>query len=149
MMRFPRFTMGGDIFIMEALENLDHQGLLEKLDLTGCGAVVSFLGITRGHDDGIEIYRLEFDAWQDKLSNVLHQLAETAIENFGVTKVAMAHRTGPVKASENIVSIHVASPHRKQAFQACEWLIDELKIQAPIWKKEVSEHGEKWKAGLG
>ena len=149
MMRFPRFTMGGDIFIMEAPENLDHQGLLEKLDLTGCGAVVSFLGITRGHDDGIEIYRLEFDAWQDKLSNVLHQLAETAIENFDVTKVAMAHRTGPVKASENIVSIHVASPHRKQAFQACEWLIDELKIQAPIWKKEVSEHGEKWKAGLG
>ncbi len=149
MMRFPRFTMGGDIFIMEAPENLDHQGLLEKLDLTGCGAVVSFLGITRGHDNGIEIYRLEFDAWQDKLSNVLQQLAETAIGNFGITKVAMAHRTGPVKASENIVSIHVASPHRKQAFQACEWLIDELKNQAPIWKKEVSEHGEKWKAGLG
>ena len=149
MMRFPRFTMGGDIFIIEAQENLDHQGLLDKLDLTGCGAVVSFLGITRGHDNGVEIYRLEFDAWQDKLSKVLHQLAETAIENFGIAKVAMAHRTGPVKVSENIVSIHVASPHRKQAFQACEWLIDELKIQAPIWKKEVSEHGEKWKAGLG
>jgi molybdopterin synthase catalytic subunit len=149
MMRFPRFTMGGDIFIMEAQENLDHQGLLDKLDLSGCGAVVSFLGITRGHDDGVEIYRLEFDAWQDKLGNVLHQLAETSIEKFGIAKVAMAHRTGPVKVSENIVSIHVASPHRKQAFQACQWLIDELKIQAPIWKKEVSEHGEKWKAGLG
>jgi molybdopterin synthase catalytic subunit len=149
MMRFPRFTMGGDIFIMEAQENLDHQGLLDKLDLSGCGAVVSFLGITRGHDDGVEIYRLEFDAWQDKLGNVLHQLAVTAIEKFGIAKVAMAHRTGPVNVSENIVSIHVASPHRKQAFQACEWLIDELKIQAPIWKKEVSEHGEKWKAGLG
>jgi len=134
---------------MEAQENLDHQGLLDKLDLSGCGAVVSFLGITRGHDDGVEIYRLEFDAWQDKLGNVLHQLAETAIEKFGIAKVAMAHRTGPVNVSENIVSIHVASPHRKQAFQACEWLIDELKIQAPIWKKEVSEHGEKWKAGLG
>ena len=149
MMRFPRFTMGGEIIIMEALENLDHQNLLEQLDLTNCGAVVSFLGITRGHDNGIEIYRLEFDAWQDKLGNVLQLLAETAIENFGISKVAMAHRIGPVKAGENIVSIHVASPHRKQAFQACEWLIDELKIQAPIWKKEVSEQGEKWKAGLG
>ena len=149
MMRIPRSIMGGEIFIMEAPENLDHQALLEKLDLTGCGAVVSFLGITRGHDNGIEIYRLEFDAWQDKLGNVLQLLAETAIEDFGISKVAMAHRIGPVKAGENIVSIHVASPHRKQAFQACEWLIDELKIQAPIWKKEVSEHGEKWKAGLG
>ena len=149
MMRFPRITMGDEIIIMEASEDLDHQSLLEHLDLTGCGAVVSFLGITRGYDKGIEIYRLEFDAWQDKLGNVLQLLAETAIENFGVSKVAMAHRIGPVKAGENIVSIHVASPHRKQAFQACEWLIDELKIQAPIWKKEVSEHGEKWKAGLG
>ena len=149
MMRFPRLTMGGEIFIMEAPKNLDHQELLQKLDLAGCGAVVSFLGITRGHDNGVEIYRLEFDAWQDKLGNVLRLLAKTAIESFGVSKVAMAHRTGPVKAGENIVSIHVASPHRKQAFQACEWLIDELKIQAPIWKKEVSEHGEKWKAGLG
>lgn len=149
MMRFPRITMGDEIIIMEAPEDLDHQSLLEHLDLTGCGAVVSFLGITRGYDNGIEIYRLEFDAWQDKLGNVLQLLAETAIENFGISKVAMAHRIGPVKAGENIVSIHVASPHRKQAFQACEWLIDELKIQAPIWKKEVSEHGEKWKAGLG
>lgn len=149
MMRFPRITMGDEIIIMEAPESLDHQSLLEHLDLTGCGAVVSFLGITRGYDNGIEIYRLEFDAWQDKLGNVLQLLAETAIENFGISKVAMAHRIGPVKAGENIVSIHVASPHRKQAFQACEWLIDELKIQAPIWKKEVSEHGEKWKAGLG
>ena len=149
MMRFPRITMGDEIIIMEAPEDLDHQGLLEHLDLTGCGAVVSFLGITRGYDNGIEIYRLEFDAWQDKLGNVLQLLAETAIENFGISKVAMAHRIGPVKAGENIVSIHVASPHRKQAFQACEWLIDELKKQAPLWKKEVTDKGVQWKAGLG
>ena len=149
MMRFTRITMGDEIIIMEAPENLDHQALLGELDLTGCGAVVSFLGITRGYDNGIEIYRLEFDAWQDKLGNVLQLLAETAIEKFGISKVAMAHRIGPVKAGENIVSIHVASPHRKQAFQACEWLIDELKKQAPLWKKEVTEKGVQWKAGLG
>ena len=56
MMRFHRFTMAGEIFIMEAPENLDHQGLLQKLDLEGCGAVVSFLGITRGHDNGCLLY---------------------------------------------------------------------------------------------
>jgi molybdopterin synthase catalytic subunit len=47
------------------------------------------------------------------------------------------------------VSIHVASPHRKEAFQACEWLIDELKKQAPLWKREVTSKGSNWKAGLG
>ena len=50
---------------------------------------------------------------------------------------------------EPIVAIHVGSPHRKEAFQACEWLIDELKKQAPIWKKEVTSEGETWKEGLG
>ena len=120
----------------ESPESLDHQALLNSLNLDGCGAVVSFLGITRGRDNGKEIYRLEFDAWQDKLGQVLDDLANKAITRFGVRKIAMSHRTGSVEAGENIVSIHVASPHRKEAFQACEWLIDELKVQAPIWKKK-------------
>ena len=148
-MRLLTACMDGDIVIIEAPERLDPQSLLDKLDLTGCGAVVSFLGITRRYDDGKEIYRLEFDAWQEKLGTVLYGLAEDVIIKFGVKKVAMSHRTGSVKAGENIVSIHVASPHRKEAFRACEWLIDELKVQAPIWKKEVSNIGETWKAGLG
>lgn len=148
-MRLLTACMDGDIVIAEAPEKLDPQSLFDKLNLTGCGAVVSFLGITREYDDGKEIYRLEFDAWQEKLGSVLYGLAEEVIIKFGVKKVAMSHRTGSVKAGENIVSIHVASPHRKEAFRACEWLIDELKIQAPIWKKEVSNMGETWKAGLG
>ena len=148
-MRFLRLCMDGDVIIIESPENLDHQALLDSLNLDGCGAVVSFLGITRGLDNGKEIYRLEFDAWQDKLGQVLDNLANEAISRFGVRKIAMSHRTGSVEAGENIVSIHVASPHRKVAFRACEWLIDELKVQAPIWKKEVSETGESWKAGLG
>ena len=148
-MRFLRLCMDGDVIIIESPENLDHQALLDSLNLDGCGAVVSFLGITRGLDNGKEIYRLEFDAWQDKLGQVLDNLANEAISRFGVRKIAMSHRTGSVEAGENIVSIHVASPHRKEAFHACEWLIDELKVQAPIWKKEVSETGESWKAGLG
>ena len=148
-MRFYPIAMAGDIVITESPDSLDHQSLLDALDLQGCGAVVSFLGITRGYDDGVKIHRLEFDAWQDKLGGVLHSLACEAIDKFGVKKIAMSHRTGKVNAGENIVSIHVGSPHRKEAFAACEWLIDELKVQAPIWKKEVSENGEQWKAGLG
>ncbi len=148
-MRLLRMGMDGDIIIRESPTNLDHQSLLESMDLEGCGAIVSFLGITRGFDNGVQIYRLEFDAWQEKLGEVLHGLATEAIDKFSVKKIAMSHRTGSVEAGENIVSIHVASPHRKEAFLACEWLIDELKKQAPIWKKEVSETGEMWKAGLG
>ena len=110
---------------------------------------MSFVGITRGVDDGEKVLRLEFDAWQDKLSETLKLLAEQSVERFSLHSVAMAHRTGSVGPGENIVAIHVASPHRKEAFEGCSWLIDELKRQAPLWKKEVKPSGASWKAGLG
>ena len=148
-MRFLPLAMSGEIIIDEAPFKLDHNSLLEKLPKKNCGAVVSFLGITRGQDNGEEIIRLEFDAWQEQLGTTLHKLAQLAMDKFGVSNIAMAHRTGSVAPEESIVSIHVASRHRKEAFVACEWLIDELKAQAPIWKKEVSKSGERWKQGLG
>lgn len=149
MMRLLRLTMGGHILIENALENINSEELKNKMNLEGCGAVVSFLGITRDKKDGAEVIQLEFDAWLDKLPTVLHRLAEEAIGKFGIISVAMAHRVGIVKANEDIVAIHVGSAHRKAAFKACEWLIDELKNQAPLWKKEVTDAGEEWKSGLG
>ena len=92
---------------------------------------------------------MEFDAWQDKLSETLHSLAEQAIDRFGLKSVAMAHRTGSVGPGENIVAIHVASPHRKEAFEGCSWLIDELKGQAPLWKKKSSQAGQHGKQDWG
>jgi molybdopterin synthase catalytic subunit len=141
--------MGGHILIENAPEIIDCEGLKRRMKLGGCGAVVSFLGITRQEKNGVRVIQLEFDAWLEKLPSVLHNLAEQAIDKFKIHSVAMAHRVGVVKANEDIVAIHVGSAHRKSAFQACEWLIDELKQQAPLWKKEVTESGEEWKAGLG
>ena len=141
--------MGRTIHIEEALDALNPDQLRTQLETEGCGAIVSFLGITRGHEGDAEVYALEFDAWQEQLASVLNGLAEQAIELHGVQCVAMAHRVGSVGPQEPIVSIHVGSPHRKEAFRACEWLIDELKKQAPLWKKEVTTEGATWKAGLG
>jgi molybdopterin synthase catalytic subunit len=149
MMCFGRATMAGAIHVEEAPERLDPEALRANLETEGCGAVVSFVGITRGHEGEAKVLRLEFDAWQDRLQPVLYDLAQQAINDFAVRAVAMAHRTGRVGPQEPIVAIHVASPHRKEAFLACEWLIDELKKQAPIWKKEVTSAGETWKEGLG
>jgi len=141
--------MTGLVLVEEAPNGLNPDLLRSRLSTEGCGAVVSFVGLTRETEGEAEVLRLEFDAWQDKLQPVLHRLAEEAISTFGVRAVAMAHRTGSVGPQEPIVAIHVASPHRKEAFLACEWLIDELKKQAPIWKKEVTNFGETWKEGLG
>ena len=139
----------GQILIESAPESLDSDTLRSKLNTDGCGSIVSFLGLTRGIDDGIEVHHLEFDAWSEKLPDVLHDLASQSIAKFGVHAVAMSHRTGVVMPGEDIVCIHVASPHRKEGFAACTWLIDELKAQAPLWKKEVRADGAQWKEGLG
>ena len=141
--------MSGAIIVQEAPDVLQPEALRRRLDTAGCGAVVSFVGLTRETEGDADVLRLEFDAWQDKLTPVLERLAGQAIQDFGVLSVAMAHRTGAVRPQEPIVAIHVGSAHRKEAFAACEWLIDELKRQAPIWKKEVTTAGEKWKEGLG
>ena len=137
------------ILVEEAPDALLPDAPRANMNTEGCGAVVSFVGLTRETEGKADVLRLEFDAWQDRLTPVLHRLAEEATREFGVLSVAMAHRTGSVGPQEPIVAIHVGSPHRKEAFQACEWLIDELKKQAPIWKKEVTTEGETWKEGLG
>jgi len=138
-----------NIIIEISESELDAELLKNKLNFEGCGAVVSFIGITRDLEDGERVLQLEFDAWIEQLKPTLSGIAETIKEEFGVSGIAISHRVGVVGPQENIVAIHVCSPHRKEAFLACSKIIDELKIQAPLWKKEVTESGAKWKSGLG
>ena len=141
--------MGERVTVQVEYENLDPNQLLKKLMFSNSGAIVSFTGLTRGDEDGIKVYSLDFDAWEEQLPNVLRDLGNKSLVQFGVESVAIAHRVGTVGPQEPIVAIHVASRHRKEAFQACSWLIDSLKSQAPLWKKENREDGTHWKEGLG
>ena len=138
-----------NIIIEVSESELDAELLKSKLNFEGCGAIVSFVGITRDLEDGEGVLQLEFDAWIEQLSPTLNRIAEATKEEFGVNGIAISHRVGVVGPQENIVAIHVCSAHRKEAFLACSKIIDELKIQAPLWKKEVTESGSKWKSGLG
>ncbi len=147
--RVENMSSSGNVHVEVAVDSLDVEALRGALDLSGCGSVVTFVGVTRDVADGVEVERLEFDAWEEQLPAVLHQLGEQTCVQFDVHSVALAHRTGVVLAGEPIVAIHVASPHRADGFAACAWLIDELKAQAPLWKREVRVDGAVWKAGLG
>jgi len=128
---------------------LNPELLRKKLDLHGSGSVVSFVGITRDVEEGVEVIQLEFDAWEQQLGGVLHSISEEAISKFSANCIAISHRVGIVGPSEPIVAIHVASTHRAEGFAACSWVIDELKSQAPLWKKDVTIDGTIWKGGLG
>lgn len=137
------------VHIEVASKSLNIAKLRGLIDSQGCGSIVSFVGVTRGEEEGFVVKGLEFDAWGEELPNVLRRLANEAISEFGVRSIVMAHRIGSVGPGENIVCIHVGSAHREEGFSACAWLISELKKQAPLWKKEIREDGEFWKSGLG
>lgn len=129
--------------------SIEPEELRDLLSTDGCGSIVSFVGLTRGSDGANEVHSLEFDAWGEKLPSVLESIAQQAITKFGVSSVVIAHRTGIVLPGETIVCIHVGSKHRREGFEGCSWIIDELKGQAPLWKKETRSDGVHWKGGIG
>lgn len=107
------------------------------------GAIAIFEGVTRREVDQEHgaIIRLDYEAYESMARRQLFHLARIATDRWGVFRIAIAHRIGGVPAGETSVYIAVACAHRAEAFEACRWLIDTLKAEVPIWKKDVYEDG--------
>jgi len=108
------------------------------------GGIVTFLGCARDFSEGREVREISFEAYQGMALAELTKLRDEAITRFGLIDARIIHRLGTVRAGENIVLIVAGAEHRAAAFDACRWLIDELKARAPIWKKEITSQGESW-----
>jgi molybdopterin synthase catalytic subunit len=111
------------------------------------GGIAVFLGTTRAETgaDGAKLAALDYEAYSDMAIRQMRELASQAREQWRVNRLALLHRTGRVTVGEPSVIIAVACPHRAEAFEACRWLIDTLKAEVAIWKKEVWEGGgERW-----
>lgn len=111
-----------------------------------CGGIVTFIGTARKFTKGKAVLRLEFEAYEPMAIKEMTKIAAQILEQFPAEKVAIHHRVGVVELKDIAVVIAVACPHRKAAFEACEFAIDTLKQTVPIWKKEVFEDGEIWVA---
>ena len=109
------------------------------------GGIAVFLGTTRAETapDGRELVALDYDAYAEMAVEHLRRLVATARQKWPVTKAAVLHRLGRVAVGESSVVIAVSTPHRADAFDACRFLIDELKRDVPIWKQE------RWADGTG
>lgn len=107
------------------------------------GGIVTFYGATRGENDSEhgELLRLEYEAYRAMAVSQMCALSRTAQQKWGAGRVVMLHRLGAVGVGEISVAIAVACPHRAEAFEACRWLIDSLKRDVPIWKKDVFADG--------
>ncbi|MBC7923903.1 MAG: molybdenum cofactor biosynthesis protein MoaE [Ferruginibacter sp.] len=108
------------------------------------GAVDVFIGVVRNRSQSKNVVRLEYEAYEAMALRKLRELAAEAKMRWPVEEVAIVHRKGVLQVGEVAVVVAVSTPHRKEAFEACQYLIDTLKEVVPIWKKEVYEDGETW-----
>lgn len=108
------------------------------------GAIVTFVGTTRDHNDGRRVTRLEYEAYPEMALAEMRKIGGAAAERWPIARIAIVHRIGVVPVGEASVVIAVSSAHRVAAFEACHFAIDRLKEVVPIWKKEHFEGGEVW-----
>jgi molybdopterin synthase catalytic subunit len=125
-------------------ENFSVDDVIAGLKSRSTGGVVSFLGVVRGESKGKPVEHIEIEVYEEMAERQLEVIRREAVDRFGVEGVAVVHRYGSLKASENILLVVVASAHRAEAFEACRYVIDEIKRRVPIWKKEVTPEGEWW-----
>ena len=109
---------------------------------TESGAVASFVGIARG--EGGRATALELEAYPGFTEAEIARMAEAAAARFALHDVLVIHRHGPIAPGEAIVLVATASAHRREAFEACDYLMDYLKSRAPFWKKEHGPDGARW-----
>ena len=111
------------------------------------GGICVFLGTTRAETspDGRRLLALDYETYAEMAQRQLHDLATEARKRWPVIRLALLHRTGRVALGEASVLIAVSTPHRGEAFECCRWLIDTLKAELAVWKKEIWEGGgESW-----
>ncbi|MCV9386931.1 molybdenum cofactor biosynthesis protein MoaE [Reichenbachiella ulvae] len=125
---------------------IDTLALIESVKDDGGGAIDVFIGTTRNQTKGKKVLRLDFEAYEPMAIKELQKIADRACSQWGILNYAIVHRVGTVEIGEEAVVIAVSTPHREHAFQACKFIIDELKKTVPIWKKEIFEDGEVWVA---
>jgi len=129
-------------------EPLDTAALEQCLSDPACGARVCFTGTTRGHNRGKSVLRLEYQAFERMTGPQMQLIFARCRAQLGDAqaqiRMLVAHRVGTVGVGEPSVWIGVASPHRAQAFEACRFLIDELKATLPIWKRKIYSDGAHW-----
>ncbi len=126
-------------------EEIDYTALTERVRSPQSGAVILFLGTVREMTDGRQTVALEYDAYPEMAKMKLAELEAETREQWPVEEIAIVHRLGRLELGDISVAIALSSPHRRQAFEAGQFLIDELKVRVPIWKKENwSDGGTEW-----
>ncbi|KAF5374787.1 hypothetical protein D9758_000325 [Tetrapyrgos nigripes] len=129
---------------------LDVPAIIRSVCDDGAGANVHFIGTTRNSFQGKVVTRLEYQAYSKLAVKTMMDIVQRAIESHSPAKCAVWHRIGVVPVGEPSIVVAVSAPHRKEAFSACEQILEEVKQKAQIWKREYyegeDENAAQWKS---
>jgi molybdopterin synthase catalytic subunit len=128
-------------------EKIDSQRIADSLKAAEDGATAIFEGIVRDNSRGRRTLHLDYESYTTMAINEMERLAQASLEQFEIRDARLVHRLGRLEIGETSVLVVVASAHRSAAFEACRWLIDNLKKTVPIWKKEYFQDGAVWADG--
>ncbi|HOI12449.1 MAG TPA: molybdenum cofactor biosynthesis protein MoaE [Methanoculleus sp.] len=125
-------------------DDFDVNAVIGRVRRPDMGALVTFLGTVRD-DGGVEV--MELEAYEEVAERELAAIRDEAFAKYPITAVEVIHRVGRLRVGENILLIVVGAGHRKEAFDACEYILERIKESVPIWKKEIGKDGERWVPG--
>lgn len=128
-------------------EDFSVDDVLSRLRRRCTGALVTFVGVVRDESGGREVERIEIQVYEEMAMKQLENIRREAVERFGVDEVSVVHRFGSLKVSDNIMMIAVGAAHRAEAFEACRFVLENIKRRVPIWKKEITPEGDFWVEG--
>ena len=123
-------------------DEIELGDVVRAVEAGDAGAIVHFLGVVRNNTEGREVSYLEYEAYPPMAEKKMAEIAQEIHEKWGLDRVAMIHRVGRLEIGEVSVAVAVASPHRREAFEACHYAMNRLKQIVPIWKREVWTDGE-------
>ena len=127
-------------------EDFDRSAEVARLraDEQGVGAICSFVGTVRDRNDGQSVSTMELEHYPGMTEKSIEAMIDEAFKRFDIFGARVIHRVGLLQPLDQIVLVAVTSAHRGESFQACEFLMDYLKTQAPFWKKEQTQDGARW-----
>jgi molybdopterin synthase catalytic subunit len=125
---------------------IDSQEVIKLAESESAGAVAVFIGTVRNQNLAKTVVRLEYEAYEPMAVKKMTEIAEAAQLRWKAEKIAIYHRVGCLAIGEIAVVVAVSTKHRRESFEACQYIIDTLKAVVPIWKKEVYDDGQVWLA---
>ena len=135
---------GGETYAVLTDQEINIAQVINSVKSPSRGGIVNFIGLVREVSQGRDVLALHYEAYEEMVKKQLHQIIETFRAESENIEIGIVHRFGKLEVGDVALVIAVGAPHRKEAFETCRAVLEEIKKDLPIWKKEMYVDGEEW-----